>query len=933
MNDCVLFYYRNKKSLHLKDLEAKSNKRVRRSRQAGTSSGGGAGGRKRKERARERRERKTREEREKLAQEAAAGCAPVEYSADLPSVAASADGGQTSNVVRSSAFPSDDEDNNAVDDARGTPEFSAEEIDVLERRSKNSALLRSIIAANRQRKNQTAIYGSSLLGLGNGTASDDSSAPLLSPMNDGDEDDDIEDGSPTSATAPNAPPASSKRSSHQNGIVFPGNSRRKSSEPPAGGRHFASGPLSPISPRVAISVVDSRSRQADDEEDGGSASIYVSGSRGAVTDEIEEGEERGSVRAEASAQMNTSNSEDDDGEEEGELVEDSHWEPQRRSRLYMELTAYAMGGSIVRTRRGRELERERFGGGADGYGSGSGTSDDERGDRKGSPADLSYDEEDEIVEASGIVGGRLQAAGKGVSSGRANSSSKQQARPQIVSRRSQSRFGATLTAVLDPNDSGRSSTVVDQGNEASTESSLYLIHRQTSHQRHGPPGSPSATGGKHGLDDGEISSGELPKESALDRYVVDGTASEIKRPISSYEALFMCSPVSSTTGIAMGLPIRGTGSLPVSDLDVVSTVDPGRNNMFNSQRQRFSSSPSPSGKSRLSSAPNSKKQLDVQIEEEAGPQNSVLVGAAAWLREDRKRVLRGFHKLGPDFAQVASLMPSKTMAQCRYFYYHYRTPAGVLLSEIIPNSLSLAAASAAAQSSDSKYGIAQPGIGSLVLPQIGMQASTDPSKTITSRTSHSGAQRIGVVKDRPTTVRDDIPLASVGGGAGTDAKRQRTKSPVNHAHSSSDDEDDETPLAAQLAETLAAQVPAGVNTLAMQQRRASGSVSQVRPELINPRVASASSLVLPSKSSAAGAPGEFPSGVKGNSSQALLGSMPGYGQYLGVGGNSAIHGIGRTPSPHTTALSQAGGAPMTAKKSGYSSYWSVHERSAFMHYV
>ncbi|KAJ1796179.1 DNA-binding protein snt1, partial [Coemansia sp. RSA 2399] len=435
MNDCVLFYYRNKKSLHLKDLEAKSNKRVRRSRQAGASSGGGAGGRKRKERARERRERRTREEREKLAQEAAAGCAPVEYSVDLPSIAASADGGQTSNVVRTSAFPSDDEDNNAVDDARGTPKFSAEEIDVLERRSKNSALLRSIIAANRQRKNQTAIYGSSLLGLGNGTASDDSSAPLLSPMNDGDEDDDMEDESPTSATAPAALPTSSKRSRHQNVVISPGNSRRKSSEPLAGGRHSASGPLSPISPRIAVSVVDSRSRQADDEEDGESASIYASGGRGAAADEIEEGEERGSVRAEASVQMNTSNSEDDDGEEEGELVEDSHWEPQRRSRLYMELTAYAMGGSIVRTRRGRELERERFGGDADGYGSGSGSSDDENGDRKASPADLSYDEEDEIVEASGIVGGRLQAAGKGMSSGRVNSGLKQQSRPQIVSRR------------------------------------------------------------------------------------------------------------------------------------------------------------------------------------------------------------------------------------------------------------------------------------------------------------------------------------------------------------------------------------------------------------------------------------------------------------------------------------------------------------------
>ncbi|KAJ2563584.1 DNA-binding protein snt1 [Coemansia sp. RSA 1813] len=954
MNDCVLFYYRNKKQLRLKELETKSNKRVRRSRVTGASSGG-AGGRKRKERARERRERRAREEREKLAQEAAAGCAPMEYLVDVSGIAAAAYDGQTTNV-RTSAFPSDDEEsNNAVGcDTKGTLEFSPEQIDVLERRSKSSALLRSIIAANRQRKHQTAIDGPALLGFGNSAASDDSSAPLLSPMNDGDDDDDVEDESPTSATAPAALPISSKRSRHKNGFVSSGKSRRRSSETP-NGAYSASGPLSPVSPSIPVSATDSRSRQTDDEEDGESASVYAGGSRGAAADEVEEGEERGSLHTEASGHINTSNSEDDDGEEEGELVEDSHWEPQPRSRLYMELAAYAMGGSIVRTRRGRELERERFGGDANGYGSGSGGSDDELGayserrDRKPSPADLSYDEEDEIVEASGIVGGRFQPAGKGVVSGRASAGLKQQpSRPRIVSRRSQSRFGATLTAVLDPDDSRRTPTAAENGSDASAESSLYLLHRQPSHQRPGPPKSPSAAG-------------DPPKESALDRYVADG-ASELKRPISSYEALFMCSPVSSAVGASVVSPVRGTCILPESDSGVGSTVDPGSSSLsFNSQRQlHLSSSPSPPGKRRLSSATgptaSSKKQLEVQIEEEAGPQNSVLVGAAAWLCDDRKRVLRGFHKLGPDFAQVASLMPSKTMAQCRYFYYHYRTPAGILLSEIIPNSLSLATASAHAHSSDSKYGNAQPGLGSLVLPQIGQQATT-----ITSRVSHSGTQRHGSIKGRPTTARVDLPATQVvskssAAVGGSGVKRQRTKSPVSHPNSSSDDEDDETPLAAQLAEALAAQAvaeghshpgtpildataPAGVNTLAMQQRRASDLIAQVRPELINPRVMPISSLMLPPKASSAGASGELAPGVKGTSSQPLLGSrkpsskaMPGYGQYLGVGGNSGIHGVGRTPSPHA-AMPQTGGTPMTAKKSGYSSYWSVHERSAFMHYV
>ncbi|KAJ2551710.1 DNA-binding protein snt1, partial [Coemansia sp. RSA 1933] len=945
MNDCVLFYYRNKKSLRLKDLEAKSNKRVRRSRQAAASGGGGgAGGRKRKERARERRERRAREEREKLAQEAAAGCAPVEYSGDVLSVAASADDGQMSNT-RTSTFPSDDEGNTAAEDARGrTPEYSAEEIDVLERRSKGSALLRSIIAANRQRKSQAAMGCISLLGLRNGTISDDSAAPLLSPMND--DDDDVEDETPTSATAPaTLSTTPSRRSRHPNGIVPPGKSRRKSPEPSSSGRYSAPGPLSPISPRALVSAPDTRSRQADDGEDEG-AGVYA---RRAATDEVEEGEERGSLRTEASA----------NSEEEGELVEeeDSRWEPQRRSRLYMELTAYAMGGSIVRTRRGRELEREKFGGDADDYRSGS--SDDERraDHRKTSPADLSYDEEeeeeDEIVEASGIVGGRFQGPAKGTSSGRANSGLKQQLmRPRIVSRRSQSRFGATLTAVVDPNDSGRSasSVVVDQGSEA--DGSLYLMHRQPSNQRSvgqqlRSPSSVSGADRQRFENDGVLSLGDPPKESALDRYVVDGAASDLMRPISSYEALFMCSPeeTSASGGAVVASPVRSTaGLLPDSNVSVVvSSVDPGSVSMlsFNAQRQqqqqqqqRFSSSPSPSGKTRLLSATvsalSSKKQLDAQIEEEAGTQSSVLVGAAAWLREDRKRVLRGFHKLGPDFAQVASLMPSKTMAQCRYFYYHYRTPGGVLLSDIIPNSLSLASA---AHLSESKPG----GIGSLVLPQTGMQPVTEPSST--AKTSYSGTPRLGAAKGRPATVCADTlmsqgvlkpPPVAAGGG-----KRQRTKSPASQMQSSSDDEEDETPLAAQLAETLAAQQQqappvVGVNTLAFQQRRASELIAQVRrpPELISPRVTPMASLAPPIKASGAG---------QGTTSSGAVAA--GYGQQQlggGVGGSSGIHGIGRTPSPHTTGLAQStagGSGAMTAKKSGYSSYWSVHERSAFMHYV
>ncbi|ORX74915.1 hypothetical protein DL89DRAFT_24295 [Linderina pennispora] len=159
-----------------------------------------------------------------------------------------------------------------------------------------------------------------------------------------------------------------------------------------------------------------------------------------------------------------------------------------------------------------------------------------------------------------------------------------------------------------------------------------------------------------------------------------------------------------------------------------------------------------------------------------------------------------------------------------------------------------------------------------------------------------------------------------------------------------DDDDDETPLAAQLAEVLAAQgaeeaavlaascrssptplAPAGLpaprvpsdssrplsavaQLPAHSQQRRMSDIAQVRPELMGAPSQTVSSLVLPSKpiSKSPMTPGV-----------AFAGESP-----TGV----AHHGPLRTPSP-------AASGAMTAKKSGYSSYWSVHERSAFMHYV
>ncbi|KAJ2908781.1 DNA-binding protein snt1, partial [Coemansia aciculifera] len=141
-----------------------------------------------------------------------------------------------------------------------------------------------------------------------------------------------------------------------------------------------------------------------------------------------------------------------------------------------------------------------------------------------------------------------------------------------------------------------------------------------------------------------------PTESALDRHVTDDLSAH-RRPISSYETLLICSSAATNS------PTRAnsSGGLPVLTIDT-------------------SVAPAPA-------LPILTTPLDVQVDLEAGSSESVLVGAAAWLRDDRRRVLRALHRLGADFAQVASLMPSKTMAQCRYFYYHYRTPAGALISD------------------------------------------------------------------------------------------------------------------------------------------------------------------------------------------------------------------------------------------------------------
>ncbi|KAJ2119053.1 DNA-binding protein snt1 [Coemansia sp. RSA 720] len=820
MNDCVLFYYRNKKQLKLKDLEAKSLKRARRSRQAGTS-GGGSSGRRRKDRARERRERKAREERERMAMEAAAECAPADHSA-FGGVATPADEGIATNA-RTSAMPSEDE--GAVS-ATGSLQLSAEASDILERRSKSSALLRSIIAANRQRKREAVMEGASLLGLDDNVAGIDEIPPIVSPTADAtplpvdEEDEELEEELEDGASLSTSLHSFAK-------VASPSKSRLRADEP------FSESAASSLPHSVPVSAVSTRTRR-DVTEEG------AMDSNGADDEDMVENTK---VRRGAGS----------DDEEEGELVEDTHWEPRRRSRQPSELNAYAMGGSIVRTRRTREIEQASAA-----YQSDSNSDDNyslyrsRRARRRSSVTSAFGEDEEEIVEISGVV-----------------ASSDRSTRPRIVSRRSQSRFGAMFTAVLDPKDN----EVASVGNDGDADGALAMLR-----QRSVTPLSPGVSAdwqAKSHLD-------SSPKESAQDRYVAD-EPDGLRRPLSSYETLMMC--LSATNPLSS--PVSGAPSHPPHTPEV-------------------------SGKTPTQL----RRQLEVQVDEEAGEQESVLVGAAVWLREDRRRVLRGFHKLGADFAQVASLMPSKTTAQCRYFYYHYRTPGGALISE------SFGSGSAAVHSVEGR----QPSVDSLVLPpsthnQTGnnqvSHSQTDNSQTGASSLALPAAEAKPWPTSRSVSERTgSVPLLENTAGPGV--KRSRSKSP----YSSSDDDDDEMPLAAQLAEELAAQAALershpSTPTMAVSgqtQRRAS-DIMQVRPEMLNPRVTPIASLVLPQKQNT-------PISEMPLSASSVNMSGP-----LSSTSSVSVAVSGRT-SPHSPGHSAA-----TAKKSGYSSYWSVHERSAFMHYV
>ncbi|KAJ2443261.1 DNA-binding protein snt1 [Coemansia sp. RSA 2424] len=617
MNACVQFYYRNKKQLRLKALEAKANRRAsRRSAQPPAV-------RRRKDRARDRRDRRAREERARIAAEAAASLAA----------------------------------NNGTPPAAADADALLAHAGALERRSRSSALLRSIVQAGRQsRKDRQA-----------------RSPPRLAPDDDSDADADAD------ASDANAEPP------------------RTQSAPPPAQSPPSQGQTALPTPATAAAAATA---EAEEEEDGELVDITVRSRRA-----------RGSNNNNNNSDQSLSDASNDS-----------------RSRASPQPQPPAQ-----------------------------------------TPAnDDDADDGDEVVEASGVVADRSQV----------------RPFPRIVSRKSQSRFDVTLTAILDS--AAAALGVAGAGAEAAAGMADYC-----------------------------------PTESALDRFVTEELSAH-RRPISSYETLLICSSA--------------------------ATNSPTRIN---------------NGLSSLNAAESAVSPLDALVEQEAGPSESVLVGAAAWLRDDRRRVLRALHRLGADFAQVASLMPSKTMAQCRYFYYHYRTPAGALISEVIPNALTAASASAGSTTT-------APAIGSLVLPPLGARNKPDPANT--------------------------------------------------------------TPLAAQLANVLAAAAAAALaapppfhapqaHTLSQPPPpppppTRHSSIAQVPVDVLVPRMTPISSLVLPPKQPHAS-----------ESPPPLQQPPPPTTKLLAVAGDSssAASGAGiRSPSSPP---------PMTAKKSGYSSYWSVHERSAFMHYA
>ncbi|PVV03636.1 hypothetical protein BB560_001865 [Smittium megazygosporum] len=70
-------------------------------------------------------------------------------------------------------------------------------------------------------------------------------------------------------------------------------------------------------------------------------------------------------------------------------------------------------------------------------------------------------------------------------------------------------------------------------------------------------------------------------------------------------------------------------------------------------------------------------------ETDAGEKSDMKLGAVIWNYSERVKVLNGFLRFGRNFADICRLVKSKSEAQCRYFYYHYRLANGSMLSEIV----------------------------------------------------------------------------------------------------------------------------------------------------------------------------------------------------------------------------------------------------------
>ncbi|OMJ10702.1 hypothetical protein AYI70_g10160, partial [Smittium culicis] len=121
----------------------------------------------------------------------------------------------------------------------------------------------------------------------------------------------------------------------------------------------------------------------------------------------------------------------------------------------------------------------------------------------------------------------------------------------------------------------------------------------------------------------------------------------------------------------------------------------------------------------LNIAPTSSKnnlQSIIDPIKDSGNEEDVKLGAVVWRHSERVKVLDGFKRFGRTFSEICRLIKTKSEAQCRYFYYHYRIPDGPMLSEIIEGGVTPASSSISSSKISSNLDIDTSSINPFVEP-------------------------------------------------------------------------------------------------------------------------------------------------------------------------------------------------------------------------